>query len=942
MPSTRTTLTPWRSSKTCFQRVRLFVLVRGGDASGKKKPPFPHPSHPTPPSGASLDGLDPLLTVLRRRLAATDAALLAALRAATAPDARAAADVAPAADAAAELAARVAAVASKAASAEAVVDDVCRDVRALDAAKGNLTRGAAALRRLGMLASAVDQLASAAESGALDDAAPLVEAVDDLAGHLGAGGGGGSGNTPPPPPAPAVAALADRASRLKKSLAIAASREFDLVPASGDGAPPPPALLDRVRAAARLLAAIGAGAPDAPLASLISKEVAAYTSVFYAGGEGGALERAERRFAWLRRRLRARAPLFAALPPAWRTEEAFCAAFARETRSQLETVLQAGGYGVGVGGGGGGSVSTTSPPPGAVEALLLAVKAANDWEADTAARFGAERDAAVDFEAADGDAASASQVRARAAAAAAARRAAAAAAPPGATALAPPPGGAAFRGSITAAFEPYLGAYVAAEERALAATADALARQEPWTPPADGGGVLRSAPELFAAVKRSLTRCARHVSRGRTLVALAAAFGRVLDAYAGALAAKLPRAGTGRPTARARPGPPATTEWHVRAADADLARTAAIAATADYAGRVAGQLAGALRATADDDAARALAAAGDGDATFADVGAAALHAAFLALLTRADTAILTLTRANWAALEAAGDASAAAADGAASLSRGAAALAPGLPTDSWRFICDKLAAALAPRVTDAVHRCRKIGDAGAQQLLIDVGALKAAVVALPGASAAAAAATAPPDGGGAPAAPPPPPPAYAAAVARAFAPAEAALKVVAAPPAALAATYSALAPRGGSRADFARVLELKAGLTRAQAADALAEYAAGGGADGGVVAAAAVAPPPAAAPQPPPSPPPPAPRPPSPPPYTPPPSQAPQSSSSQRTPAAAAAADLAARLRDAARARAAAAAPAGGRVRDAARDAAAGAAAAFKGLQFGRKREGEK
>jgi len=595
------------------------------------------------------------------------------------------------------------------------VDDICRDVRALDAAKKNLVEGAAALRRLGMLAAAVDQLAAAAERGALGEAARLVEAVDDLASHLAPAAGA----------APAVAALAARGASLKAALAAAATREFELLPSSGEGAVAP-ALLDRVRDAGAVLAAVGGRAGDAALARVVAGEASAYASAFHPGSSAGdaALERTERRFAWLRRRLRARAGLWAALPPAWRAEEAVCAAFASDTRQQLSALLAA------------------FPPdaPGRVEALLLAVKACNDWEADTAGRFGGARAPDVDLDAVD-DSVSASAARARAAAAAAAKKAAGAGAPRGRPRAAAS-GGGAFLGALAPVFDPHLGAYVDAEERALAATADALARQESWVPPDGGGGVLRSAPELFAAVKRSLTRCAKHVSRGETLARLARAFDRVLAGYAAALAARLPRLASGAPpSARPRPGPAGTSDWHVRASDADLARAASVGATAEYAHSVAAQLAASLRRAADADGARALPGSGGSD-PFADVAATALHVAFLALVTRLDLALGALARQEWAAFDAAGDASPAAAEGAAALRSAAAALAGGLPADSWRYVCDKVAAAAGGRAGDAVARCRKVSPPGAQQLLVDLGALKGAVLALPGAGVA------PVEGGG--------------------------------------------------------------------------------------------------------------------------------------------------------------------------------------------------
>jgi hypothetical protein len=42
-----------------------------------------------------------------------------------------------------------------------------------------------------------------------------------------------------------------------------------------------------------------------------------------------------------------------------------------------------------------------------------------------------------------------------------------------------------------------------------------------------------------------------------------------------------------------------------------------------------------------------------------------------------------------------------------------------------RWFCDKLVASLVPRLIGSIYRCRRIGESGAQQIQMDVGALKA-------------------------------------------------------------------------------------------------------------------------------------------------------------------------------------------------------------------------
>ena len=54
-----------------------------------------------------------------------------------------------------------------------------------------------------------------------------------------------------------------------------------------------------------------------------------------------------------------------------------------------------------------------------------------------------------------------------------------------------------------------------------------------------------------------------------------------------------------------------------------------------------------------------------------------------------------------------------------------------LPRRYVRWFCDKLVASFVPRLIGSIYRCRRIGEAGAQQMQMDVGTLKAALLDLP-------------------------------------------------------------------------------------------------------------------------------------------------------------------------------------------------------------------
>lgn len=68
--------------------------------------------------------------------------------------------------------------------------------------------------------------------------------------------------------------------------------------------------------------------------------------------------------------------------------------------------------------------------------------------------------------------------------------------------------------------------YVDAEEKQLRETMDTLVREETWQPMEDAQqtNVLKSSSELFAVIKRSLTRCSKFVSTGAAMLQLCNAF----------------------------------------------------------------------------------------------------------------------------------------------------------------------------------------------------------------------------------------------------------------------------------------------------------------------------------------------------------------------------------------------------------------------------------
>lgn len=141
------------------------------------------------------------------------------------------------------------------------------------------------------------------------------------------------------------------------------------------------------------------------------------------------------------------------------------------------------------------------------------------------------------------------------------------------------------------------------------ATLDALMREEAWRPTEEiqRTGVLKSASDLFAVIKKSLLRCTRFVSRGRPMLDLSRAFQRVVTAYAKQLLARIPRPPNGSLAVLATTPSTAllsTPEWHVRLADGDEAVLCSIVSTSEYCRELIGQLGRSVSKQLADDSLR--------------------------------------------------------------------------------------------------------------------------------------------------------------------------------------------------------------------------------------------------------------------------------------------------------------------------------------------------
>ena len=763
------------------------------------------------PDESSLAGVDPLVQKLRLRVRRVDDEILAAVRSQSTGGARAKADLAQAQSAIGSLEHRVADIKRKAESSEATVREICADVKKLDFAKKHLTSTITSLRRLSMLVNAVDQLERFASKRAYEESANLLDAANELAAHFERYSD-----------VPKVAELKRRRDDCESALRAAVFEDFHVnwqpsVVASDAS------VAARLRDACAVVDALDPKHRDALTGDLTNKELTGYASVFDkstgAGGDSKGLDQVERRYAWIKRNLKAKEAMWGVFPEHWRFPQLLCMSLCKLTRAHLAELLDA------------------EARAAEVQTVLQAMHKTVAFERDLDDHFGvdatlgttlgrAEEASAADaFDSALGDDAdAASAVRAKHAAR---RRESRLAEQKGGRAL--PMDSAAealrdsalsFRDVVSSCFEDHLGGYVDMEERQLVEALERLASEETWgaekrndatkkksddksavgqksdpissslqgfqssiaarlgsggdlagvsAGPGPGSGpagaglgsgndpsggfepnavsavaglasegsgeVLGSAGAVFLNVKKVFKRCSG-LTKGKPLLALHGAFSRVLRAYAAVLARNAEDAGSFlRDVKRVPSKRDATRALH----DSSTARVAEnikklclIVNTAEWCRETVGPLGESMRRALNADRLRTNVAR-DVEATeeaFASVAGDASALLVTGAETRAGLAI-SIAQTRWDLLETVGDQSAHVDACASALASAAVVARRALRKNTFVFFCEKLAAAVATSTYGAVLKARRVGDFGAQQLLLDVQSVKKLLLELP-------------------------------------------------------------------------------------------------------------------------------------------------------------------------------------------------------------------
>lgn len=690
-----------------------------------------------------------------------DASILAAVRQQSNSGTKAKEELAAATNAVQELMHKIHEIKTKAEQSETMVQEICRDIKKLDCAKRHITTTITALHRLTMLVSAVEQLQVMASKRQYKEASAQLEAVNQLCSHFEAYRD-----------VPKITELREKFKNIKK---ILKSHVFSDFSSLGTGKETEDSmLLQQLSDACLVVDALEPSVREELVKNFCSKELTSYRQIFE-GAELAKLDKTERRYAWIKRRLRSNEDTWKIFPPSWHVDYLLCIQFCKITRAQLVDILN----------------NLKEKPD--VATLLLAFQRTIEFEEELAEKFSGgttnarnKETTSDDEDEGGGHNKIVSDIRKK--------YEKKLAAPSDEDKdkqkdLSVPGAGFNFHGIISSCFEPYMTVYIELEEKSLVDQLEKLVQEERWEiEEGSQTNILSSSMQVFLVIRKSLKRCSA-LTKNQTLFNLFQVFQRILKAYAAKLYARLPKGGTGIVAAATG------TDGQIRTSDRDERMICYIVNTAEYCHQTSGELAENVAKMINPQFADKVDMSEVQD-EFSAVITKALLTLVHGLETKFDAEMVAMTRVPWATLESVGDQSEYVNGISSILSSSIPVLGTLLSPTYFQYFLDKLAASLGPRFYLNIYKCKHISETGAQQMLLDTQAVKTILLDIPALGKQSTGAAS-----------------YSKFVSREMGKAEALLKVILSPVDSVANTYRALLPEG-TPLEFQRILDLK-GLKKA-------------------------------------------------------------------------------------------------------------------------------
>ena len=646
---------------------------------------------------------------------------------------------------------------------EEMVQEICRDIKKLDFAKKNLTTTVLSLRRISMLATAVDQLESLVANRQYRDAAGLFQAVGQLNDHL--------------EKFSSISRIVELRNRFKEIKMLFRSHIFEdfatlFAMSAEHNLESGSELKDQYEDACVVIDSMGDEVREELINSVCNRELSQYQKIFAISGDTAKLDRTERRYTWLKKMLRDKQDQLEIFPKKWCVQQRLCTSFCKVTKAQLASILD---------------TSESGESSVDVSALLGALKATLNFEKELENRFGGDpssRTSALDVDDDDEDGvpeSDAAAIRRKYEQKRRERERQLAGDDESVEAFA-------FKGLISKCFDSHMKPYVFLERKSLMETMFNLIAEETWeVDESDETKVLQSAPQLFQNIKKSLKRCSG-LTRGETLIDLMEIFQDVIREYASCLEEKLPKTGSSLSSLQGG-------DWQVKVTAADESVMCLVVNTANYCFETVGQLLENVERLLGD-CEHEMNVEKEEDA-LSGVMTKALSTLVLGIETNLEVVLKAMIKLDFGAMESVGDQSDFVGVFGNVVNDSVPRISKILGSNDFRFVCDKFGASFPIRYTQNIFKCRRINETGAQQLLLDTHALKTILLELPSMGGQ--------DGTRS---------SYGKSVNREMAKAEALLKVVQSPPEHAGAMYKALLPEG-TVAEFQSVLDLK-GLKKAE------------------------------------------------------------------------------------------------------------------------------
>ncbi|PPD89091.1 hypothetical protein GOBAR_DD14014 [Gossypium barbadense] len=682
------------------------------------------------PTEASLSGVEPLMQKIQSEIRRVDAGILAAVRQQSNSGTKAKEDLAAATHAVEELTYKIREIKTKAEQSEMMVQEICRDIKKLDFAKKHITTTITALHRLTMLVSAVEQLQIMASKRQYKEAAAQLEAVNQLCSHFEAYRD-----------IPKITELREKFKSIKQILKSHVFSDFSL----GTGKESEETnLLQHLSDACLVVDALEPSVKEELVNNFCSRELTSYEQIFE-GAELAKLDKTERRYAWIKRRMRTNEEIWKIFPTSWLVPYRLCIQFCKKTRKQLEGILD----------------NMKEKPD--VATLLMALQRTLEFEDELAEKFGGgtqSREIGNEIEeiGRQNNSQSASDIRKKYEKKLAAHQGSENEEKDGNKDLSAPGAGFNFHGIISSCFEPHLIVYIELEEKTLMENLEKLVQEETWdVEEGSQNNVLSSSMQVFQ---------------------------RVLKAYATKLFGRLPKGGTGIVAAATG------MDGQIKTSDRDERVICYIVNSAEYCHKTSGELAESVSKIIDSQFADRVDMSEVQD-EFSAVITKSLVTLVHGLETKFDAEMAAMTRVPWGTLESVGDQSGYVNGINMILSSSIPVLGSLLSPIYFQFFLDKLASSVGPRFYMNIFKCKQISETGAQQMLLDTQAVKTILLEIPSLGRQTSGAAG-----------------YSKFVSREMSKAEALLKVILSPVDSVADTYRALLPEG-TPMEFQRILELK-------------------------------------------------------------------------------------------------------------------------------------